>query len=189
MDALESAGPRSVAELAALLGQAPDALYFHLRHLVRAGLVVESERRKTGRHVAVIYDLATRPLRISYAAPVRSADVASVIASALRLATRDFRRALPRDDIAKDGPGRELWGARVKGWVTPGQVERVNQLLHEISDIVRSGTPGLNAKPLSFSFVLAPAPPSPRATKAPEIEPARSSKRASARSARRAKKE
>ncbi len=172
VDALESAGPRSVAELAALLGQAPDGLYFHLRHLERSGLVVERERRKTGRHVAAVYDLVTRPLRLSYAAPARAGDLAAVIASALRLATRDFRRALHRAGVATEGPNRELWGARAKGWVTPAQILRINELLNEVSEIMRAGTPRPSARPLSLSFVLAPSPPSPRAAKRTSINPA-----------------
>ncbi len=178
VDALESAGPRSVAELAALLGQAPDALYFHLRHLLRAGLVVEADRRKNGRHVAAIYDLALRPMRLDYAKPARPADVSAVIASALRLATRDFKRAIGRDDVPVQGPERELWGARFKGWVTAAQLAEINVLLHRVSDVIRSGAPGPRTRPVSLSFVLAPSPPSPRAVRAAASERARPSREA-----------
>src|SRR5262245_35684610 len=77
VDVLESAGARSVAELGALLGRPADALYHHLRRLVAVGLV-EVERRQVGRHAFAVYDLRERPVRISYAQPVRRGDIARV---------------------------------------------------------------------------------------------------------------
>jgi len=85
VDVLESAGPSSVAELGAHLGRPADALYHHLRRLEKVGLVVERERRKEGRHVFAVYDLARRPVRLNYAAPVRSVDIGRVVAAAQRL--------------------------------------------------------------------------------------------------------
>src|SRR5262245_53730502 len=64
LDGLDAAGPCAISDLAARLGRAPDSLYFHVRELVRVGLVVETERRQVGRHAFVVYDAADRPLRI-----------------------------------------------------------------------------------------------------------------------------
>lgn len=158
VDVLESAGPRSVAELGALLGRPADALYHHLRRLVKVGLVVEREQRKDGRHVFAVYDLARRPVRLNYAAPVRPADIARVVAAAQRLTWREFQRALAAGTGVSEGPRRTLRGGRAKGWVTPARLVRVNALLEELVLTLTAGKPEAGATPISLCFVLAPSP-------------------------------
>ncbi len=168
VDALESAGPCSIAALALLLNRPADSLYFHIRRLLKVGLVIESDRRKDGRHVFAMYDVCGRPLRLSYDPPVRRADIARVVGAALRLGIRDFNRALSDSGRSRptSGPARELWGGRAKGWVTPDQLARINALIGELLALTRGGSPDApNATPISLSFVLAPAP-APRAAKA-----------------------
>jgi len=158
VDVLESAGARSVAELGALLGRPADALYHHLRRLEKVGLVVEHERRKEGRHVFAVYDLARRPVRLNYAAPVRSADIGRVVSAAQRLTWREFQRALADGTGVSEGPRRTLRGGRVKGWATPQRLARVNALLEELVDTLAAGQPEPGATPISLAFLLAPSP-------------------------------
>ncbi len=167
VDGLASAGPSSAAELARLLGRTPDALYFHLKALQKVGLVVEREPRKNGRHVAAVYDLPGRPLRLVYESPVRRADVAGVVRGALRLSLRDFERGLSAGADSSAGR-RVLWGGRVKGWLSPLEIERVNALLKEVQDVVRNGRPREGTQAVSLGFVLAPAQKSKRAKEAEE---------------------
>lgn len=159
IDAIDVAGPMSIARIGELLGRAPDALYFHVRALLKAGLVVETGRHKQGRHVWTEYDLAARPARLSYGPEVRAEDIARVVDAAVRLGLRDFRRGLGEKDraAALPGPGRMLWGGRAKGWVTGDRLARVNELISELMEIVRQGKPEAGASPISFSFVLAPS--------------------------------
>jgi len=167
VDVLESAGPCSVSALAALVGRPADALYHHLRRLVRAGLVVEVERRKEGRQVFAMYDVCMRPLRISFDAPIRRKDIARVFAAAHRMSWREFSRALEANAGVTDGPRRTLWGSRAKGWATPERLTRINRLLAELNEIVRTGGPIAGAVPISVSFVLSPSPPADRLGTAP----------------------
>jgi len=158
LDVLEAAGPSSISELAERLGRAADSLYFHVRELVRVGLVLEVERRKVGRHVFVVYDLVGRPLRIDRS-KARRADLQSVIAGILRLATRDYQRGLADPATVPDGPARNHWGARVRGWLDAGEVARANELLEELSELIREGHPGPGRQPVALAWVLAPVPP------------------------------
>jgi DNA-binding transcriptional ArsR family regulator len=161
VDALESAGPCSIAALAAILNRPADSLYFHIRRLLKVGLVIESDRRKDGRHVFAMYDVCARPLQLTYDPPVRRADIARVVGAALRLGIRDFNRALSDsgERWRTSGPARELWGGRAKGWVTPDQLTRINALIGELLALTRGGSPDApNATPVSLGFVLAPAP-------------------------------
>jgi DNA-binding transcriptional ArsR family regulator len=161
VDVLESAGPCSVAQLGALLGRPADALYHHLRRLVRVGLVAELEQRRNGRHVFAVYDLRVRPIRLTYAHPIRPSDIERVVSAAQRLTWREFRRALASGTAVTEGPRRNLRGGRAKGWATPQRLARVNQLLAELMATVSAGAPEAGAAPISLSFVLAPSSAKP----------------------------
>jgi len=96
----------------------------------------------------------------------RRADLVAVMGSAQRLAWRNFSRSLAGGEGVMEGPGRTLWGARARGWLTPAALERVNVLLGELLDTLRSDGPTDGLVPISLSFLLAPAPPHRRAAAA-----------------------
>jgi predicted ArsR family transcriptional regulator len=156
LDVLDAAGPCAIAELAERLGRAPDSLYFHVRLLVRVGLVVEVERRKMGRHAFLVYDLAGRPLTIDRSRARRD-DLQRVVGGILRLAARDYRRGLGDAATVAEGPRRNHWGGRVRGWLDTAQLARLNELMERLSDLVRGGRPGPGRQPLALAWVLAPA--------------------------------
>lgn len=162
VDALESAGPSSIARLADLLGRRPDGLYHHIRHLERVGLVKEVERQQEGRHVFAVYDLVTRPMRLDYDGTSSKADLVKVVSAAQRLSLREFQDAIVAGESIGVGPARRVWGARARGWLTPDQLARVNALLAEALDVVGSGRPRPGAKPMGVSFLLTPSPPGER---------------------------
>ena len=172
-DVLEAAGPCSIAELAERLARAPDSLYFHVRRLRRAGLVVERERRREGRHVFVVVDVAARPMRIDRT-KVRDRDLAAVVGGLLRLSSRDFRRGLSQSSSVASGPLRNHAAARVRGWVDGARLERVNALLEELGQLLRTGRPGPATEPVALAWVLAPVPgrrvPAARAAKGASVE-------------------
>ncbi len=161
VDVLVSAGRSSIADLAAYLGRPADALYFHVRRLLRAGLLVELEPRKRGRHVAGVYDVAGRPLEIRYGAATVG-EVSRVLRAAVRLGTRDMDRALGTVAALKNERTRQFRAGRVKGWVDRKQLRRINALMLELIEILREGTPGSRRRLQSFTFVLAPITPSRR---------------------------
>jgi DNA-binding transcriptional ArsR family regulator len=160
VDALETGGPCSVSELAAMLQRPADGLYHHLRVLSRVGLVREVSRSRQGRHVFVVYDVAKRPLVMSYRTPVRAGDVGQVVAASQRLSLRDFRRALAAGLGPVHGENRVVWAARVRGWLTPAQVRELNELLSRALALVRSAdAPPMDAakrRAISVQFVLTP---------------------------------
>jgi len=136
IDALESSQACSMAELAQLLGRQPDALYFHVRRLLKVGLLIEREPRKTGRHVAAVYDLPGRPMRLDHNQAANQRVLAKVVAAALRLASRDTTRSLLRGEPAM-GLARTAWAGRCKGWLSPTDIARVNRHIEQIQSIVK----------------------------------------------------
>ncbi len=166
LDVLESAGPSAIAELAEKLGRTADSLYFHVRRLLKVGLIVEVERRQVGRHSFAVYDVAGRPLRIDRS-KARRADLQAVVSGVMRLAIRDYQRGLSNQESVASGPARNHWGGRARGWLDERELARVNALLEELNALVRSGGPGKGRQPIAVAWVLAPTPPkrSPRNSK------------------------
>lgn len=169
VDAFVAAGPCTIAELAHHLGRASDSLYFHVKRLAEVGLLVERDSRRDGRHVASVYDVPGRPIRIRYRAgsqgAARARSIDSVVQGAIRLGARDFSRAVASGSASTEGRGRNLWGGRAKGWVDEHDLAELNTLIERASAILHGGRPGPGRRPASFTFVLAPVQPSPRAPK------------------------
>jgi len=167
VDSLEALGGAvSVAELAAHLGRPADGLYYHLRQLARGGLI-EEETSAEGRR----YRTRTRRgdrLRLRYrpGATANADAVARVAASVLRVAGRDFARAIADPASVVEGPQRELWAARGKGWVRPAELAEINRLLARLMELLQKPAQGRRGKLVALSWVLAPLEP-----KAPRREP------------------
>lgn len=155
VDALTSSGPVTIAELARLLGRRPDALYFHIRALQRAGLVVEGESRRVRGRATAVYDVAG-PIRLDYANGSRS-ELARIVRQAIGLSQREFERACRGGRPVGDGPTRTLWGGRVMGWVSAAELARVNALISELHAVLRRSRPGRGRTAISVGFLLAPA--------------------------------
>lgn len=158
VDVISAAGPSAIADVAALLGRPADRLYFHFKDLCACGLLREVDSRKNGRHVAAVFDLAHRPMRLRYRPrdPANVEGVRGVFDGVLRLARRDFRRALESGEAVVDGATRDTWGGRVKGWLTDAQIKQVNQKVEELWQLVGSARPRPGARPIALTFVLVP---------------------------------
>lgn len=170
VDTLEALGGGvSVAELAAQLGRPADGLYYHLRQLADGGLI-EEESAADGRR----YRTRTRKgdrLRLRYrpGATANADAVGRVAASVLRVAGRDFARALADEAAIVDGPQRELWAARGKGWVGAAELAEINRLLARLMDLLQKPRAAQRDRLLALAWVLAPldAKPARRAGAAP----------------------
>ena len=138
VDVLSRMGTVTVAELAATLGRPADALYYHLRLLVRVGLVVPVEPTKSVGRSETSFRTIAPELHLEYS----SADVkrvrstSAIVSSMLRLGIRDFRRSLAAGTARLARPGRELWALRATGWLTPDDIEQVNGKMQTLRDAV-----------------------------------------------------
>ena len=168
VDALQTLGPCSIAELGAHLGRASDSLYYHVRLLARAGLVVERGSRRSGARDEALWDV---PGRLALDVEPRTArerrTLLRLVSSALRLAERELRAALEGGAaVFRRGPARNAWGARTKGWLTRDELAQVRAHLEAVSALVQDARPRRGARLCSLTFVLTPSLPSPRAATA-----------------------
>jgi hypothetical protein len=160
-------GAASIADLAEQLGRPADGLYYHVEILRRAGLLVaatgrrsragRSERRygtpaRSGKKLALVYQPGD---------PRNATAVRSVVGSMLRIARRDFDRALTAG-VSVDGPRRELWASRGTGWVSDGELLEINRLLIQVASYLRRPRGGPRQRLISLCYVLAPMAARPK---------------------------
>jgi hypothetical protein len=149
-------GLATVAELAAQLGRPADGLYYHLRALVRGGLI-EVCAGTNGRSYRLTIP-AGQPMRLRYkpGATANAKAVAKVATSMSRLAQRDFLRALSEPNTVAEGISRELWAARLRGWVDANELAEINRLLRRLAELLLATRPTRGGKLVALHWILAP---------------------------------
>jgi DNA-binding transcriptional ArsR family regulator len=138
VDVLSQMGTVSVGELAATLGRPADALYYHLRVLKQAGLVLRAGYRGQGVRKEELIRTVSSDLQLQYQ-PGKGGNgkqVTAIVGSMLRLGIRDFQHAFQRGDARVSGSGRELWALRKTGWLTPGEIVNLNRSIEGLAKAV-----------------------------------------------------
>ena len=175
IDTIQAAGPLSAAELSALMGRPADALYYHLKRLVKVDLLLVRATRRSGRRDEAVYDLAGHPLVLDY--PVTASGsrhpLSGLVRSMLRTAEKDFRAALGTATARPDGDRRNLWAGRRHAWLSARDLERVNALLDQLVAITTRAREPEGGELCTLTLVLAP-----RASRAGRRPSSTSSRRA-----------
>jgi predicted transcriptional regulator len=156
VDAITAIGPCSITELSEHLGRAADSLYFHVKKLVKVGLVREIDQVQLGRHVWARFAMAGRSARIKYD-PAQLKSIRRIVAGALRLSLREFDQGLAQDGVRLHGERRNVWGGRIKGWLGGDDVAEVNRLLELLIQVFHRHGPGRGRQVHSLAWVLTPA--------------------------------
>jgi DNA-binding transcriptional ArsR family regulator len=149
-------GSATVAELAVQLGRPADGLYYHMRALVRGGLIEECAGTNGRSYRLTIPAGQAMRLRYKPGATANAKSVAKVATSMSRLAQRDFLRALAEPDTIAEGPARELWVARLRGWVDADELAQINRLLRQLAELLLATRPGRGGKLVALHWNLAP---------------------------------
>ena len=138
LEAIQVGGPVTVAELGPRLGRKANSLHFHIRKLVRVGLVQQVDSRRSGARTEAVYDViadAFDGLAAPGEAKMRQA-TNDMIASMLRLAARNYARASERPHkVTQSGPHRNLMAHRHKAWLTKRELAEVNGHLKALTRI------------------------------------------------------
>jgi len=162
VDTLESlGGEATVAELAAQLGRPADGLYYHLRQLAEGGLLVETATPEGRRYRTRVPEGERLRLRYRPGKNANAQAVGDVAASVLRVAGRDFKRAIADPDAVAEGPLRELWAARNKGWVGNAELAEINRLLMRIIALLHRPRTTARNRLLALSWIVAPVDAKP----------------------------
>lgn len=160
IDAVGLMGPCTVPDLARYLGRSRHALYYHVRALRDCRLLLETRLSGEGKKPTALYDLPGRPLSVQYdlsSERTRQA-VIQLARSRLRSAARGFVRVCDPDIAVTEGPRRNLWVARWKGWMSDRELEEANEHLSRLIELLRHDGRDTRVRraPYEFTFALAP---------------------------------
>lgn len=159
---LQIAGPSTIADLARRLGRPADSLYYHVRKLLAIGVIEERaaeerERGGPGRRGAV-YSVVARRLDVELDPKSRRSREAwsEGGAAVLRLAQRDFAKALESGDIHADGARRNLAIRRVKVRLSARELRAVNGHLEAIHELLCKHAENTKGELHAITFVMTP---------------------------------
>ncbi len=160
IDTVQALGPCSIAMIAGTLGRSVHSLYYHVRHLVRVGLLRVVGYQPSARRAGALYgtpaDKERMLLRYDATDATNRQAVNGVVVSMLRVAARDFRKGfLPHVAICQ-GDTRNLWAGRHKGWLNPAELKEVNALLKRLTELLNQPRSHERKALHTLTFVLAP---------------------------------
>jgi DNA-binding transcriptional ArsR family regulator len=162
LDVLSRMGSVSVAELATALGRPADSLYYHLRILKKVGLVLTAGFRQSHNRREELFCSVAQDLNLSYqfGKNGNAREVNAIVASMLRLGTRDFARGVRTADAAVSGPNRELWALRNTAWLSRSQLAELNRCIRTLTKVMMIA--GRRGRLYAVSVVLTPLARRPR---------------------------
>lgn len=156
---LANSGPKSIREIAKLVGAKPSALYHHMELLLGVGLVEEAGKRVVSRRQEVLYQTPGSVMRYG----LRMDDPAAIdIYKRLggvqcRQAERDFVRGLESGEIMGAGPTKNAWLFRLVGAPDDETLEKINGHIEAIADLIWSSV-GQDNPLVVISGVMTPVP-------------------------------
>ncbi len=154
------AGPAAVDEVAARMGRAPDSLYYHVRMLVKVGLLRPRGSRKSGKRDKKLYAVVSPRIELPCRPFSATETTMKTVASAFRMAEREMRASLESGRFEEHGRYRDFYTARVRSDLSRAALADVNRHLKAIEDIfVRAfKTVPANGTSCSLTVTLLPAP-------------------------------
>lgn len=128
----------SIADMAERMGVRAGSLYHHVSILEEAGILRRAGTRRKGKRDEALFELVEGVMGLGVVPGDEDAKehARRTLASAFRMAERDFGEALEREDVVTEGPGRNVIATRVHTRVSPRTLARINKHLDAIFDIV-----------------------------------------------------
>jgi DNA-binding transcriptional ArsR family regulator len=157
VDQLAARGPMAVREIAAAIHARPSALYYHLRQLLRAGLVVEAGSRVVRRKRESLYASPAPRMRFLRALqdPRNASMFVRIAAAMTRQMQRDFHGGIRSPAAVNAGARRNLGLFRLVGSPDARTLGRINQRLDEIAELFWSSA-GKRGDVIALAWVLSP---------------------------------
>ncbi len=153
-------GPAAVDEVAARMGRAPDSLYYHVRMLVKVGLLRPRGSRKSGKRDKTLYALVAPRIEVSCRPGSASATETTMktLGSAFRMAEREMRASLESGRFKEQGRHRNFFAGRLRSDLGRAALAEVNRHIKAIEDIFTREfrTPPTNGTSCSWTVTLLP---------------------------------
>ncbi|MHC4697413.1 MAG: helix-turn-helix domain-containing protein [Planctomycetota bacterium] len=158
LEALQTRGAATVAELGPGLGRKANSLHYHIRKLARVGLVRKVGARRSGARTQAVYDVPASRLTaqtVSKNAQLRKLTTEAV-AALLRLTARNFARACEDPAAVETGKARNILANRHKAWLTRKELAKVNGHVDELRKIFAANSGTGRGRLCALTIVLTP---------------------------------
>lgn len=159
LEALQTRGPSSIAELGPAIGRKPNTLHYHIRKLLQNKLIVQVDSKRSGARTEAVYDVVANNLDGAHLMTDERFHQATIdaVASILRLAARNFRSALSAPTrIIHRGKQRNMLARRVKARLTRAQLAEVNALLDQLDDLLQANNASTRGTLHAVTIVVTP---------------------------------
>jgi helix-turn-helix protein len=151
-------GPLAIRELAEKMSRPADGLYHHVRQLLKVEILRVAETRRAGKRDEAVFELTAE--RFGHTAQPKTSAMKHAIvetaASALRLANREFRRAVLADRQAEDEGRTRAKLSRQRTWLTDEDLVDLHGLLEKIEAFLKRRTGRKQGRPFALTTVLVP---------------------------------
>lgn len=160
-EGLQVAGPSSIADLARRLGRPADSLYYHVKKLLAIGVVEERvppdrEPSRRGRNGAVYAVTGLVDVQLNPESHESREAWAEGGAAVLRLAQRDWSRALDSGAVCAEGARRNLTIRRTKVRVSSAQLRELNERIDALHELLTQYAESTEGELLEITCVLTP---------------------------------
>ena len=151
----------TVTELAGHLGLPPGSLYYHVRKLRDAGILLEGERRTTGGRDEVVYELAGREVVYDPEAntPPFLTELARTIRTRLRWLERACVKALSHPKTLRKGKQRNLMLAHHHARLGPRDRAELHRRIEELEAFLQERDDPRREDFVHVTFVMVPMAP------------------------------
>jgi DNA-binding transcriptional ArsR family regulator len=163
--AFQSFGPMSIRELAEKMARPADGLYHHMRQLEKVHILRVKLTRRVGKRDESVFELTAE--RFGHTemprSPAMKKAIVQTAGAALRLASREFNRAV-LEHKAQEGeqpptcPGdlARTRLSRQKSWLTEDDLVALQALLDKVERFLRVRMRRKQGRPFALTQVLVP---------------------------------
>lgn len=152
-------GPQPVARIGKLLGRAPDSLYYHLKRLVKVGILKESRNADAGQRGETTYEATAR----GFHSECDPGDPESVeieragLGALLRLTERTYSRALGDPQVRTHGKQRDVEARRTRVYLDAKGRAELNRRVDELFEFLIQHATSTTGRATCVTMVLCPS--------------------------------
>ncbi len=158
LEAMTEHGSLTVKQLGDIMGRVPQALYYHVKELVKVGILVEDCVVKSKRRPEKRYRLKAPKLKLDVhnnSDEIKS-EIASIASSLLRSAERNYRESITEHEPVLSGRNRNFASLRFQMKLSPAQIRELNTRLSELETFMNELEPTDSAEEYVVTVVLSP---------------------------------